>query len=104
MRPSGAGKRGLHLINIGRGALIDQDALLSALDAGAIARATLDVTDPEPLPAGHPLYAHPKVRISPHTSAISSYIREALIEKVKRNLARFEAGQDPEDLIRGGPD
>ena len=97
-------KRGLHLINIGRGALIDQDALLSALDAGAIARATLDVTDPEPLPAGHPLYAHPKVRISPHTSAISSYIREALIAKVKRNLARFEAGQDPEDLIRGDPD
>ena len=93
-----------HIVNVGRGGLIDQDALLSALDAGAIARATLDVTDPEPLPAGHPLYAHPKVRISPHTSAISSHIREALIAKVKRNLARFEAGQDPEDLIRGGPD
>ena len=44
------------------------------------------------------------MRISPHTSAISSYIREALIAKVKRNLARFDAGQDPEDLIRGGPD
>ena len=51
-------KRGLHLINIGRGALIDQEALLIALDAGAIARATLDVTEPEPLPASHWLIGH----------------------------------------------
>jgi phosphoglycerate dehydrogenase-like enzyme len=41
------------------------------------------------------------VRISPHTSAISSYIREALVAKVARNLARFQAGQDPEDLTEG---
>ncbi|HPU50745.1 MAG TPA: NAD(P)-dependent oxidoreductase [Burkholderiaceae bacterium] len=94
-------KKGLHLINIGRGSLIDQPALLAALDAGQLARATLDVTDPEPLPAGHPLYSHDKVRISPHTSAISSYIREALVAKVARNLARFQAGQDPEDLTEG---
>ena len=96
-------KRGLHLINIGRGTLVDQTALIAALDAGQLARATLDVTDPEPLPAGHPLYHHAKVRISPHTSAISSYIREALVAKVARNLARYQAGQDPEDLTRGDP-
>ncbi len=95
------GHRRLHLINIGRGTLVDQTALIAALDAGQLARATLDVTDPEPLPADHPLYSHPKVRISPHTSAISSYIREALVAKVARNLARYQAGDDPEDLVRG---
>ncbi len=95
-------KAGLHLINIGRGALVDQPALMAALDAGRLARATLDVTDPEPLPAGHPLYSHPKVRISPHTSAISAYIREALVAKVIGNLKRFQAGEDPEDLTTGG--
>ena len=97
-------KPGLHLINIGRGALIDQEALLAALSQDRIARATLDVTEPEPLPAGHPLYTHPKVRISPHTSALSNYIREALLAKVKRNLASFQAGRDPEDLTRGEAD
>jgi phosphoglycerate dehydrogenase-like enzyme len=58
-------KRGAHLINVSRGALVDQDALLKALDDESLAMATLDVTDPEPLPAGHPLYAHPRVRVSP---------------------------------------
>ncbi len=90
---------GLHLINIGRGALVDQVALLEALDAGRLSRATLDVTDPEPLPAGHPLYRHPKVRVSPHTSAISPYIREALIAKVRLNLGRYLAGEEPIDRI-----
>ncbi|WDY55835.1 D-isomer specific 2-hydroxyacid dehydrogenase family protein [Pseudomonas sp. PSKL.D1] len=62
---------GLHLINIARGGLLDQQALLEALDSGLVGRASLDVTDPEPLPAGHPLYHHPQVFLSPHTSAIS---------------------------------
>ena len=92
-------KRGLHLINIGRGALVDQDALLAALDGDRIARATLDVTEPEPLPADHPLYRHPKARVSPHTSAISGYILHALVDKLVRNLRRFENGEALEDVV-----
>ena len=61
-------KRGVHLVNIARGGLIDQDALRAALDDGRVARATLDVCDPEPLPAGHWLYTHPKVRLTGHLS------------------------------------
>ena len=61
-------KPGVHLVNISRGALVDQDALLDALDDGRVAMATLDVTDPEPLTEDHRLYAHPRVRISPHVS------------------------------------
>lgn len=92
-------KPGLHLVNIGRGGLIDQDALLAALDAGRIGAATLDVTEPEPLPDGHPLYRHPRVRISPHTSAISPYTAQALTTKFVRNLERFRRGEPLEDVV-----
>jgi hypothetical protein len=51
-----------------RGELVDQDALRRALDDGRVGLASLDVTDPEPLPAGHWLYSHPRVRFSPHVS------------------------------------
>ena len=59
---------GAHLVNVARGSLVDQDALLVALDEGRLARATLDVVDPEPLPTGHRLYGHDRVRLSPHVS------------------------------------
>jgi phosphoglycerate dehydrogenase-like enzyme len=62
-------KAGAYLINCARGALVDQDALLAALDAGRLAGAALDVTDPEPLPAGHPLLQHPRVLITPHVAS-----------------------------------
>ena len=52
-------KPGAHIVNIARGSLVDQDALLAALDDGRVACASLDTLDPEPLPDGHPLYAHP---------------------------------------------
>src|SRR5260370_15434183 len=61
-------KPGVHLVNIARGALVDQDALRVALDDGRVAMATLDTVDPEPLPEGHWLYSHPKVRLSAHVS------------------------------------
>lgn len=59
---------GAHLVNIARGSLVDHEALHRALDDGSVGWASLDVTDPEPLPAGHWLYAHPRVRVSPHVS------------------------------------
>lgn len=82
-------RRGLHLINIARGGLLDQQALLEALDSGLVARASLDVTEPEPLPAGHPLYHHRQVFLSPHTSAISEDGYPAFLEAFIANFHRY---------------
>ncbi|MBV1836635.1 NAD(P)-dependent oxidoreductase [Acetobacter estunensis] len=82
-------KPGLHLVNVARGALVDQDALLKALDAGRPAFATLDVTAPEPLPAGHPLYLHPRVRLTPHISWVGPDVRANLARRIRTNLSRF---------------
>ncbi|MEB2649531.1 D-isomer specific 2-hydroxyacid dehydrogenase family protein [Pseudomonas canadensis] len=87
----GSAKPGLHLINIARGGLLDQEALLEALDNGRIGLASLDVTEPEPLPDGHPLYTHPRVRLSPHTSAISTNSKEEIADTFLANLERYVA-------------
>jgi len=87
-------KPGAHLVNIARGTLIDQDALIAALDDGRIARATLDVVDPEPLPAGHPLYSHPLVRLSPHVSWATPTTMRRTIEIFGENVHRYRAGED----------
>ncbi len=86
-------KPGLHLVNIARGSLVDQDALREALDGGRVARASLDVVDPEPLPAGHWLYAHPKVRLSAHISWSMPGAIPLLFESFALNLRRFLAGE-----------
>lgn len=85
-------KPGLHLVNIARGSLIDQDALRAALDAGTVARATLDTTTPEPLPAGHWMYAHPKVRLSPHVSWNAPGAIEHTIGSFAANVRRRITG------------
>jgi phosphoglycerate dehydrogenase-like enzyme len=87
-------KPGLHVVNISRGALIDQDALLRALDDGRVAMASLDVVDPEPLPAGHPLYAHPRVHLSPHVSYSSPGTVFRTFEIFADNLARYRNGKE----------
>ncbi|MCF5053783.1 dihydrofolate reductase [Pseudomonas syringae] len=89
----GSAKPGLHLINIARGGLLDQEALLEALDNGQLALASLDVTEPEPLPDGHPLYSHPRVRLSPHTSAISTNSKQEIADTFLANLQRYIDGQ-----------
>src|SRR5690606_2035349 len=61
--------QGARIINPGRGTLIDDAALLAALDAGAIGHATLDVFRTEPLPPEHPYWAHPRVTVTPHVAA-----------------------------------
>jgi phosphoglycerate dehydrogenase-like enzyme len=85
-------KRGVHLINVARGGLIDQDALLEALDSGQVGVASLDVTEPEPLPANHPLYTHPQVNLSPHVAWNSPGTLDRLVQKFNENLARLIAG------------
>jgi phosphoglycerate dehydrogenase-like enzyme len=88
-----------HIINIARGSVLDQDALILALDAGRLGFATLDVTDPEPLPADHPLWRHPLVRLTPHVSSNYALVRHVLFDKVAASLDRFARGEAPSDLV-----
>ncbi len=92
-------KPNLHLINIARGILIDDDALLTALDEGRVGRATLDVTYPEPLTAGHRYYTHPRVRLSPHTSVHTTETRRNLSLSFAANLDRFRRGQPLDGVV-----
>jgi len=80
---------GAHLVNIARGGLVDQEALRVALDDGRIARATLDVTTPEPLPADHWMFGHPSVRLSPHISWSMPESYDLLYDTFRTNLARW---------------
>jgi len=95
----GAMKPGVHLVNIARGRLVDQDALRSALDDGRVAMATLDTLDPEPLPPGHWLYEHPKVRVSAHISWASHLGFESTVDLFVQNLRRHEAGEPLADVV-----
>ena len=88
-------KPGAHLINVARGSVVDQEALIRALDSGRLGFATLDVTDPEPLPEGHSLYTHPKVRLTPHISSNYALVRPRLLEKMSEDLSRFARGEQP---------
>ena len=83
--------RGAVIVNPGRGTLIDDDALLAALDSGQIGHATLDVFRTEPLPPEHPFWAHPKVTVTPH---IASETRtETAAQVIAENVRRGEAGE-----------
>ncbi|MDE1150102.1 MAG: D-isomer specific 2-hydroxyacid dehydrogenase family protein [Azospirillaceae bacterium] len=92
-------KPGLHLVNVARGILIDDAALLDALADGRVSLATLDVTHPEPLPDGHPFYSHPRVRLSPHTSVFTPDTHANLAAKLAGNLIRFHKGEPLEDVV-----
>ena len=92
-------KPGVNLANVSRGTIVDQDALLAALDDGTVARANLDVTDPEPLPAGHPLYSHPRVRLTPHISWSSPDTMRRTIEMFAENLRRYDSGEHLHGLV-----
>jgi phosphoglycerate dehydrogenase-like enzyme len=81
------------LVNVARGGHVDTDALLAALDAGSLGGAALDVTDPEPLPDGHPLWGDPRVLITPHVGNTPEMGVPLLAAHVTRNVARFVAGE-----------
>ena len=86
-------KPGAYYVSVGRGATTVTDDLMAALETGAIAGAGLDVTDPEPLPEGHPLYTMPRVIISPHSGWRSDKARDRLFLMVQENLRRYVAGE-----------
>src|SRR5699024_11398217 len=86
------------LVNIARGNLVATDALVSALSEGRIRSAGLDVTDPEPLPDGHPLWNEPNCIITPHTADTPPIVIRLLDERIKRNLTSLAAGTAPDKL------
>ncbi|MGO4569121.1 2-hydroxyacid dehydrogenase [Rhizobium sp. 2YAF20] len=88
---------GASLVHAGRGQQLDQKALIEALDSGHLAGAVLDVVDPEPLPADHALWRHPKVILTPHIASVTQ--PETAAKAVIANILRHEAGQDPIGLV-----
>lgn len=87
------------VVNVARGSLIDTDALVDALRAGTIGGVALDVTDPEPLPAEHPLWAIPNAIITPHVANPPQHLRPALLERVEVNVRRFANDMEPLAVI-----
>ena len=88
-----------HLINVGRGALVDEDALLSALRTGEIAAASLDVFREEPLPVSHPFWGLENVHVSAHMCGDVVGWRDALALQFQDNLERWTAGQDLANVV-----
>jgi phosphoglycerate dehydrogenase-like enzyme len=82
------------LVNVARGALVDTEALVGALRSGQIGGAALDVTDPEPLPAGHPLWDLPNCLITPHTADTEQMTQLLLAARITENVQRLIAGQE----------
>ena len=82
------------LVNVARGALVDTGALVEALRSGQIGGAALDVTDPEPLPAGHPLWGLPNCLITPHTADTEQMTQPLLAGRIAENVQRLIVGQD----------
>ncbi len=101
----GAVKKGAILVNIARGPLIDDAAMIAALDSGQLATAVLDVFHTEPLPAGDPLWTHPKVRLTSHTSFAGSGGRARWDKLFLDNIVRFAQGEvlanevNPRDIV-----
>ncbi|HEY2016419.1 MAG TPA: D-2-hydroxyacid dehydrogenase [Bryobacteraceae bacterium] len=85
-------KQGSYFIAMSRGMIYDHNGLVKALDSKRLAGAGLDVTDPEPLPKGDPLWKFPNVVITPHTSGGSDNLQGRLDHLVKENIRRFGAG------------
>jgi phosphoglycerate dehydrogenase-like enzyme len=86
-------KPGAWLVNVARGGLVDTAALLDALECGHLGGAALDVTDPEPLPEGHPLWSHPRAIITPHVSVNDALLGSLFGRRVQENLRRWVSSE-----------
>ena len=87
------------LINAARGPVVDTDALVDALRTGEIFAAALDVTDPEPLPADHPLVSLPNAIVVPHIASATVATRDAMATLAARNLLAVLRGERPEQIV-----
>ncbi|MEJ1181807.1 MULTISPECIES: D-2-hydroxyacid dehydrogenase [unclassified Pseudarthrobacter] len=92
-------KPGTVFVNVGRGTVVDEEALLEALDNGQVSYACLDVFAVEPLPQESPLWNHPRVMVSPHTSALSAAENRLIAERFASNLRTFLDGGDLPHLV-----
>lgn len=92
---------GVHLVNVARGSLVDQEALRPFLDSGHVARASLDTVEPEPLPAGHWLRHHPRVKLTPHVGGVSRHdaMTRRAVERFAVNFRRYVAGDPLLDVV-----
>jgi glyoxylate/hydroxypyruvate reductase A len=89
--------QGASLVHAGRGQQLDAEALIEALDNGHLGGAVLDVTEPEPLPAEHSLWHHPKIILTPHIASVTQ--PETAANTVIANIRRYEAGLEPIGLV-----
>ena len=92
-------KPGAFLVNVGRGPVVDTDALYDRIRAGRLAGAALDVTDPEPLPPEHPLWTHPNVIVTSHTASTPELAWPGFLVLVTENVRRFAGGGELVGLI-----
>ena len=92
---------GALVVNVGRGSLIDTDALVDHVSRGRV-RAALDVTEPEPLPEGHPLWSLPGALISPHVGGASSAMEPRIARLVRTQIDRMLAGEAPLNVVIDG--
>jgi phosphoglycerate dehydrogenase-like enzyme len=93
-------RAGALLVNVARGPVVDTAALVDALRSGRIS-AALDVTDPEPLPAGHPLWGCPNLLVTPHVGGASTAMEPRAHRLVREQLARFATGQPLANVMTG---
>lgn len=91
---------GAVVVNAGRGGAVDTDALLAELTAGRL-RAALDVTDPEPLPAGHPLWSAPGLLLTPHVAGCTRGADSRAFAVAARQIEAFAGGELPPNLVAG---
>jgi glyoxylate reductase len=98
-RELGLMKREAILVNAARGPVVDTDALVSALREGTIGGAALDVTDPEPLPADHPLVGLPNAIVVPHIASATVATRDKMAQMAARNLLAGIRGERPPHIV-----
>jgi phosphoglycerate dehydrogenase-like enzyme len=92
-------RQGALLVNAARGPVVDTDALVAALNSGRI-RAALDVTDPEPLPEGHPLWSCPNLLLTPHLAGSSPQFAPRALKTAADELRRYIAGEPLRNVVQ----